>query len=534
MRYSQTKYNFDKTLVDYPKNLTIQELFEKQVTKYPDNCAVICDTEGSIFLKNTMSYKELNSRANQVADYLRSFNVNPDDIIGISADRSFAMIIGIWGIIKAGCAYLPLDPRGPSERTNFMLLDSKAKLLLVQNKNDHDINFSGPVIELEDPDIYNGKDENPLIVNKPRNLAYVIYTSGSTGKPKGVMIEHHSLLNRLSWMQKKFPIRQTDVILQKTPFYFDVSVWELLWWSLHGASMCLLPPHTEKFPSVITHTVDKYRVSILHFVPSMLNVFMEYIENRGEYEIEKIRSLKQVFASGEPLLPHHVQYFNKLIRNRTGTRLTNLYGPTEATIDVTYFECPSNPGIDKVPIGKPIDNTRLFITKGKKLLPAGEAGELCIAGEPVARGYLNNKKLTAEKFVDCPFMPGEKMYRTGDIARLLPDGNIEYLGREDLQVKIRGLRIEPGEIEAVIRNFAPIKASVVDVRKYSETVILINAYIVCSAEIKVQDLRAYLANYLPDYMIPANFIVLDEIPLTPIGKVDRKALPEALMIHQSL
>ncbi len=210
-----------------------------------------------------------------------------------------------------------------------------------------------------------------------------------------------------------------------------------------------------------------------------------------------------------------------------------MYGPTEATIDVAYFECPSNPVVDKVPIGKPIDNTRLFITKGEKLQPPGKAGELCIAGEGLGRGYLNNKKLTAEKFVDCPFIPGEKMYRTGDMARWLPDGNIEYLGREDFQVKIRGLRIELGEIETVIRTFSSIRACAIDVKKYSETVIMINAYIVCSSEIKVSELKAYLSDYLPEYMIPANFVILQEIPLTPVGKVDRKALPEPLMVHQS-
>ncbi len=303
MDYSQTKYDINKTIVDSSETLTIQGLFEKQVEKYPGSRAVICDKEDSYFQKNTLSYKELNSRANQVANHIRSFNVNPDDIIGISAERSFAMIIGIWAIVKAGCAYLPIDPRGPSERTSFMLSDSQAKLLLIQNKHSQNINFSGPVIELEDPEIYTGRDENPVIVNKPEDLVYVIYTSGSTGKPKGVMIEHHSLLNRLSWMQKKFPIGQTDVILQKTPIYFDVSVWELFWWSLHGASMCLLPPHTEKFPAVITQIVDKYGVSIIHFVPSMLNVFLDYIENRGEHEIEKLSTLKHVSLAGNPFCP---------------------------------------------------------------------------------------------------------------------------------------------------------------------------------------------------------------------------------------
>ncbi len=533
MDYTRITYDFLKTKVEYPDIRTLQEVFEKQVGIYPDASAVICDNEDTLWHKKILTYKELNSRANQLAYYLRRYKVSPDDVIGISAERSFAMLIGIWGIIKAGCAYLPIDPDGPVERVNYILSDSKAKLLLVQNKNGFGTNFNGQVIHLENPEIYDSPDEDPALVNKPDDLVYVIYTSGSTGRPKGVMIEHRALINRLNWMQKKFPIGSGDVILQKTPFYFDVSVWELFWSSLHGAAVSFLAPHCEKIPSIIIDSIKKYQISIIHFVPSMLNVFLEYLGTKNESEIEKLRSIKYVFASGEALLPHHVQRFNKLIKRRLGTKLINLYGPTEATIDVSYFECPSNSSIERVPIGKPIDNIQLFIMRGKNLQPPGESGELCISGAGLSRGYINNRNLTEERFVECPFIPGEKMYKTGDIARQLPDGDIEFLGREDFQVKIRGLRIELGEIESVIRSFPGIKDCIVHVKKYSESIILITAYLVLSSEIKIFELKDYLRGLLPEYMIPGNFIELDEIPLTPIGKTDINALPEPLKVDKS-
>jgi len=519
----QLIYKFNKTETSYPDIRTIQELFEEQVEKIPDNCAVICDTK-------RLSYRELNIRANQLAHYLRKFNLGPDDIIGIMADRSAEMIIGIWGIIKAGCAYLPVAPDSPVERINYMLLNSETKILLVQDKYLSCVNFKGMIINLNNADVQNTPFDNPLKINSPHDLLYVIYTSGSTGKPKGVMIEHQSLINRLNWMQNYFPLAGNDVILQKTPFYFDVSVWELFWWSLNGAMMCFLTPGGEKFPTVIIETIEKNRVSVIHFVPSMLNVFLEYIESRNDLEIRKLGSLKQVFTSGEVLSPFHLKKFNRLIGNKIGTGLTNLYGPTEATIDVTYYNCPRDENIEKVPIGKPIDNTKIFIMKNNKMLDVGQTGEICIAGTGVSRGYINNERLTAEKFVDCPFLQGTKMYKSGDFGRWLPDGNIEFLGREDFQVKIRGLRIELGEIESSVRNFPGVKDCIVTVKQYSETVIVLTAYIITAEKIKSQKLKNYLRQYLPDYMIPGNIIEIDEIPLTPNGKADRNALPDPLSV----
>lgn len=514
-------YKFNNTDAAFPESFTIQQLFEEQVKRTPDKCAVF-------FADKMLTYNQLNRKANQLANFLRGLEVKPDDVIALAANRSLEMIIGIWGIIKSGCAYLPVAPDSPVERTNYVLSNSRAKILMVQNSAYLKNNFKGQIIDLNNFDTADNNSENPPLINKPQDLIYVIYTSGSTGKPKGVMIEHRSVINRLNWMQKQFPISTNDVILQKTPFYFDVSVWELFWWSLNGGAMSFLVPGGERIPSLITDAVKKYNVTVLHFVPSMLTVFLEHLENKGDSEITKLKSLKYLFTSGETLTSSHVKKFNKIINEKTGAKLVNLYGPTEATVDATYFTCPSDSDIDKVPIGKPIDNNKIFIVSENKILPVGETGEICITGTGLARGYINNEELTAERFVDCSFIPGKRMYRTGDLGRWLPDGNIEFLGRRDFQVKIRGLRIELGEIENVIRNFHDIKDCVVIAKKYSETIIILTAYLVTKSKINIPELKEFIKQYLPDYMIPGNFLEIDEIPLMPNGKTDRLALTQPL------
>jgi amino acid adenylation domain-containing protein len=513
MKNEHLIYDFNKTDAAFPESLTIQQLFEEQVKRTPDECAVF-------FGDKMLTYNQLNNKANQLANFLRSLEVKPDDVIALAAERSMEMIIGIWGIIKSGCAYLPVAPDSPVERTNYVLSNSGVKILLIQNSACLRNNFDASGLS----------SDNPSLVNKPQDLLYVIYTSGSTGKPKGVMIEHRSVINRLNWMQKQYPLSTNDIILQKTPFYFDVSVWELFWWSLNGAAMSFLVPGGEKIPSLITDAVKKYNVTVMHFVPSMLSVFLEHLENKGDAEITKLKSLKYLFASGESLTASHVKKFNDIIAKKTGTSLVNLYGPTEATVDATYFNCPSDDDIDKVPIGKPIDNTKIFIVSENKILSLGEIGEICIAGAGLARGYINNEELTAERFVNCPFLPGERMYRTGDRGRWLSDGNIEFLGRQDYQVKIRGLRIELGEIENVIRNFHDVKDSVVIAKKYSDTIIILTAYLVTKSKINIPELKEFLKQYLPDYMIPGNFLEINEIPLMPNGKADRKALPQPISV----
>jgi amino acid adenylation domain-containing protein len=522
---------FNRTEMPLPDNVTLQALIEAQVERHPSDTAVICDHDEAFSLApaGSLTYAQLNDRVNQLAHLLMAEHVRPGDIVALAMERSFAMIIGILAIVKARGAYLPVSPDTPPDRMAYMLKDGGVKILLVHHKTASRVVFEGLILNLDDPDVYRGSTANPAILNTPQDLAYVIYTSGSTGRPKGVMIEHRSLVNRLNWMQHAYPIDESDVILQKTPYSFDVSVWELFWWALQGAKLCFLMPGGERNPLAIVQAIRKNHVTVMHFVPSMLNVFLEYLDGKAAAVQASLASVRQVFASGEALTPSHVKKFNDIWGSRTGARLTNLYGPTEATVDVSYFDCPLRNDFESIPIGRPIHNIKLYAIRDGRQVAIGEAGELCIAGLGLARGYLNNAALTDEKFTDNPVNPGERIYRTGDIARWLPDGNIEYLGREDHQVKIRGLRIELGEIENTIREYPGISDCVAVVKNYSETIILIIAYLVCKSELDVEGLKNHLKKHLPDYMIPNRFEKIAEMPLTPSGKADRKALPEPVI-----
>ncbi len=531
----------------YPKDKTIHQFFEAQVEKAPYNTAVI-------FKNQRLTYRQLNEKANSLAYLLREKRVGPDTIVGIMADRSMEMIIGIFGILKAGGAYLPISPSNPEMRILHLLKESSAGILLTQDKFITKLDKTASVAEiinLEDEEIYRNPTSNLPLINKSGNLVYVIYTSGSTGKPKGVMIEHSSLVNRLFWMQRRYPLGPDDIILQKTPFFFDVSVWEMFWWSMVGAKVCFLMHGGEKFPQAIVETVENNDITVMHFVPSMLSVFLEYLRH-SEDDVKRLAGLKRIFASGESLTPSHVKAFNDILFKKNSTRLTNLYGPTEATVDVTYFDCPygDKGNFEKIPIGKPIDNIELFILgEDIRLQGVGETGELCITGVGLARGYLNRPQLTAEKFPPAggpskvgseaydpthlthPLTPFHStIYKTGDLARWLPDGNVEFLGRRDQQVKIHGLRIELGEIESVLSRHPLIRDSVLLVKKYSKNVTMLVAYIVLVSKPKdklsTNELKGYLKTILPDYMVPNLFVTLDRFPLTPNGKVDRSVLPE--------
>jgi tyrocidine synthetase III len=519
---------FNRTEAPFPDHVTLIELIEAQVDANPSSTAVICDHDAA-FGSPTLTYLQLNERANQLAHRLRAEGVRPGQVVALMVERSFAMPIGIFAILKAGAAYLPLSPDNPADRNEFMLKDGGVSVLLLHNKTAGRLDFNGVTINLDDMSTFTGSTANPVRVNKPQDLAYVIYTSGSTGRPKGVMIEHRAVVNRLHWMQRRYPIGPDDVILQKTPYYFDVSVWELFWWALQGAKACFLAPGGERNPIVIVDAINKHRVSVMHFVPSMLSVFLEYLDGKSNAAMARLAPLRRVFASGEALAVGHVKKFNDILGGRTNARLTNLYGPTEATVDVSYFDCPTHNDFDKIPIGRPIDNIKFYVIRDSRQVGIGEDGELYIAGIGLARGYFNNPVLTNEKFTDNPANPGERVYRTGDIARWLADGNVEYLGREDHQVKIRGLRIELGEIENRIRECAGIIDCVAVVKKYSESVILIVAYLVCKDETAIENVKPYLKQHLPDFMIPNHFVRIAEMPLTPSGKADRKALPEPVI-----
>jgi len=516
---------FNSTEHPFPDHATLPELIEAQVQQNLCQRAVICDHD-KIFGLPTLTYEELNQKSSQLTHRLRAAGVTRGDIVGLLVERSFGMMIGILAILKSGAAYLPLSPENPAERNEYLLRDANVRVLLVHNKTKDKVPFAGSMLNLDDAELFQGPVTTPALASTPTDLAYVIYTSGSTGKPKGVMIEQRSVINRLHWMQHAYPIGERDVILQKTPYYFDVSVWELLWWCLQGAQLCFLAPHAEGNPLAIVKTIQKHRITVMHFVPSMLSVFLEYLDSKGTSVLQELASVRQVFASGEALTASHVRKFNDLWGSKTGARLTNLYGPTEATVDVTYFDCPTSGDFEKIPIGRPIHNTKLYVISDTHQAAIGETGELCISGIGLARGYLNNPALTSEKFIDNPINPGERIYRTGDIARWLPDGNIEYLGRDDQQVKIRGLRIELGEIEDAIRGFAGVADCVTTVKRYSETIVLIVAYVVCKEDFDFNELKRRLKEQLPPHMVPNYFERLDKLPLTPSGKADRNALPE--------
>ncbi|MBW7477363.1 non-ribosomal peptide synthase/polyketide synthase [Paenibacillus oenotherae] len=521
----QQLLGFNNTAASFPVDKTIHELFEEQVEKTPEQVALLFGAE-------RVTYRELNNRVNRMAVTLRQKGVGPDRIVGIMAERSVEMIVGILSILKAGGAYLPLDSTHPDDRLAYMLQDANVSLLLIQphlqdRLGSNGILYGGEVVLLLAQEAGDSGEavENPAPLSTAADLAYVIYTSGSTGQPKGVAVEHRSVVNRLKWMQKRYPLTVDDVIMQKTPISFDVSVWELFWWAMEGASMCLLQPGEEKDPHAITGAIAEYRVTTMHFVPSMLNSFLGYLETRDN-ETGRLSSLRHVFASGEALGVIQAKRFYQRITTEHGAKLINLYGPTEATVDVTYFDCDASDDRSFIPIGKPIDNTRIYLlNEGMRLQPLGLIGEIYIAGEGVARGYLNNAELTAQKFVENPYKQGERMYRTGDLARWLPDGNIEYIGRMDHQVKIRGYRIELGEIESVLLEYPVIKEAVVTARKDDHEDHYMCAYVVSADHIQPAALREWLGNRLANYMIPSFFVQLEHMPLTPNGKLDRRALP---------
>jgi amino acid adenylation domain-containing protein len=523
---------FNRTARDFPDDVTLHELFERQALRHGSRRAVLCHHD-SFWGEPALTFAQLNEKANHVARRLQHQGVRRGEVVGLLAERSFAMVIGVFGILKAGAAYLPLSPDDPADRLTYVLTDAGVKTLLVHRATASKAPAGPAIIDLESMELYAGPGTNLGRISLPRDLAYVIYTSGSTGRPKGVMIEHRSVVNRLHWMQQAYPIGEGDVLLQKTPYCFDVSVWELFWWALEGATLTLLSPRGERSPQVLLEAARRDRVSVMHFVPSMLNVFLEYLSGRPEKVRAALPSVQRVFASGETLSPVHVRKFNATIGQITGCRLTNLYGPTEATVDATYFDCPPQGEFDRIPIGRPIQNLQAHILRGAAPVPIGEIGELCLAGVGLARGYLNNAALTREKFPQNPLAPDERIYRTGDLARWLPDGNIEYLGREDHQVKIRGLRIELEEIENCLRRSPGVSDCVVVTKQYSESILLLVAYYVAKENLPVDALKRDLARQLPDYMVPDRFEKIAAIPLTASGKADRKALPELTALRKA-
>ncbi|KAB1082354.1 amino acid adenylation domain-containing protein, partial [Neorhizobium galegae] len=520
--------DLNRTAAAYPSERCIHELFEQQVRRAPEAVALVHEDE-------ELSYGELNARANRLAHHLIALGVRPDQPVAICLERSPAMVVGLLAILKAGGAYLPLDPAYPSARLRQIVEDAAPRRLLCDAAGRAAL---GPealvdltVVDLETATPawadQSADDPDPRALGlSPRHLAYVIYTSGSTGTPKGVMVEHRAILNRLIWMQKAYALNATDVVLQKTPFGFDVSAWEFFWTLLEGATLVLAPPAAHKDPDALVNLIISHRITTAHFVPSMLVSFME------AKSVDRCTSLQRLVCSGEALA---ASLAHKVRRVLPWTGLHNLYGPTEAAIDVTAWNCPADFDGSVVPIGRPIANTRLYLLDGHGApVPFGAVGELYIGGAGVARGYLNRPDLTAERFIASPFVEGDRLYRSGDLGRYLPDGNLEFLGRNDDQVKIRGFRIEPGEIAARLCEHELVGDAVVVARQDRAGDQRLVAYVVAKpahgsdeadgAQLAAS-LRAHLGGRLPDYMVPAAFVRLDGLPLTPNGKLDRQALP---------
>ena len=510
----QIIYESNDTNKQYP-NISLMERFEQMAAQYPDKIALESES-------GTRTYRELNNRANAIAERLRKDGIGRNDIVAVCIERSISMIEAVYGIHKAGAAYLPIDVEFPKQRVEYILSDAKPKALLLCDKKKKELyeTIQVDIIVLEDicPE---SVSQNPGIRNEGEDIAYVIYTSGTSGKPKGVMNCHSALQNRIDWMDDAYPIVENDTVLQKTTYTFDVSVWEIFWWGIKGAKLSLLKPGGEKEPEEICEAIQKNNITTMHFVPSMFSIFLEYVKETPEW-LDKLCSLKQIFTSGEALQAEHVKKFFQLF-GKNGVKLVNLYGPTEAAIDVTYYECQKEQEI--IPIGKPIHNIRIHIVKDGVECGIGIPGELCIAGAGLAKGYINNEELTQEKFVLNPF-DGGKMYRSGDLARWMPDGNIEYLGRMDDQVKIHGIRIELGEIENAIKEIKGIRQAIVIAREDKSGTKELYAYIIAETKLDMLKIRKELGTKLPECMIPAYMMQIDEAPITANGKLDKRALPD--------
>ncbi|WP_338356169.1 non-ribosomal peptide synthetase [Yeosuana marina] len=487
------------------KDITVLDLFLKQVELNKNSIALVF--EGKSF-----TYKELDEFSNQVANYLLEFkNVKVGDIVGIKLERSVSLVPVLLGIMKVGAAYVPIDPGYPPKRIAYIAQNSDCKLILDEK-------------ELEILNSLNLPVSSEFVNIPPQSLAYVIYTSGTTGKPKGVMITHEALLNRLLWAQEYFQLqKETDVVLQKTTYCFDVSVWEFFWPLIAGIKLVLARPNGQKDNTYLKELIIQENITTIHFVPSLLDTFLSVVQN-----IRELTSLKRILCSGEELHKHHIKKFIDCFGKQI--ELYNLYGPTEAAIDVTCWKIPFDEieKFDCVPIGSPISNTEIYILNNDfKPCEIGVEGEIFISGVQVSKGYLNNEELSKERFLSNSLNPGSKykMYRTGDMGRWRLDGTIQFLGRKDQQIKLRGYRIELGEIEHALQNQKGIQQSAVAIKEYKGDQRIV-AYIVNNKSLSPSSLRNNLKTILPEYMIPSHFIELESLPLTSNGKLNRKALPD--------
>ncbi|TMG83949.1 MAG: amino acid adenylation domain-containing protein [Betaproteobacteria bacterium] len=514
---AQLLVQWNATAVEYPDHRCIHELFEEHAQRAPQATAVV-------FEGQELTYAEVDMRANRLAQQLRTLGVGPEVLVAIAMERSTEMIVALLGILKAGGAFVPLDPSYPAGRLAFMLEETQAPVLLTQQQLRAQLPaYAGHTLYLDRDwkSIARQPGDNPGCVAKARNLAYVIYTSGSTGQPKGVTVEHRSVVNYLSWLGRAFPLTAGDRVLQKTPISFDASVEEIFFPLVSGAALVIARPAAHRSVAELVGVLKGQRITVLQVVPSLLRSILEHADFRG------CDALRLILCGAEMLSQDLV----RRLREQSRAELVNLYGPTETTVSSTFWRCQSdaNPTSVSAPIGRPIANTHVIILdRSGQLLPRGVPGELCIGGAGVARGYLHRPELTAQYFVPDPLSsnPQARLYKTGDLARHRPDGTLEFLGRRDQQVKIRGYRIEPGEVEAVLKQHVAVQDAVVLAREDRLGEKRLVAYTVGARARSSPsgELRAFLLSRLPDYMVPAAFVSLDALPLTAHGKVDRVSL----------
>ncbi|MDQ0191714.1 non-ribosomal peptide synthetase/type I polyketide synthase [Paenibacillus wynnii] len=498
----------------------IMDVLHSKVIKHPDHIALI---EG----EKQETYASVNAKANQLARKIAGRKRKANEAIGVQLHRSMNLVISLLAILKAGCAYVPIDPAYPAARKEYIFEDADIKLLITSSECEFKEDWNIDFLSIDDPETYSGDYSNLAEELDPFSLAYIMYTSGSTGKPKGVMVENHSVVNTLMDLERRFPLGKDDVYLLKTSFTFDVSATEFFGWFMGEGALLVLEPDGEKNPQFILNEISKHAVTHINFVPTMFRLFLELFDMNSN--LAKLNPLRWIFVGGEAVTPDILQKFNAL---QTNISLENVYGPTECTIWVSHYSLKNYNGAANVPIGQPLNESRWYVVgNNEHLQPVGIPGELCLSGVGLARGYLNMTALTEEKFVPNPFFEEgidpecyRYMYRTGDLVRWLPSGTIEYLGRIDFQVKVRGVRLEVGEIENALSECEGIVQAVVVVKKQEGKPGVLCAYYLSENEIPVSELKDHLSNSLPAYMIPSFFVHKTELPHNNSGKIDRNAL----------
>nr|WP_176422073.1 non-ribosomal peptide synthetase [Bradyrhizobium sp. 2S1]MCK7664908.1 non-ribosomal peptide synthetase [Bradyrhizobium sp. 2S1] len=501
--------------LDYPADRLVHSVIQDQVVRTPDATAVVLG-------EATLTYRELNSRANRIAWRLIELGCKPERIVGVMLEQSLDMIVSILAILKAGGAYLPIDPAIPDERLAYIVRDAEPLVVLTHDDYVDSLARTGasPLRVASAADDRDDSDTNPDVVQNSRSLAYLLYTSGSTGRPKGVMVEHRSVLHHLWGMNLQYEFGPGDCFFQSHSYAFDVSVWEFFMPLVTGGRVAMVRPDGHKDPAYLVDAMVSAGVTYVCLLPPMLQLILE--EPRvGELN----NSVRWVICGGEPLSPELVmRCFEKLT-----ARLDNAYGPTEATIHNTYYHCIRGPQPPVIPIGRAMPGARVYILDARlNPMPIGAPGEICIGGDAVSRGYLKSPELTAAKFVRDPFADslGARLYRTGDIGRFLPDGHIEFLGRRDMQIKLRGFRIELGEITLTLKQHPAVKDCITIVREDRPGDRRIVSYVVAEArDDLVGSLQDYVAKRLPEHMAPSAFVRLDRLPLKDSNKVDMAALP---------